>query len=154
MKIYLGSDHAGVVLKGKIVEYLIDQKYDIEDLGTFDEQAVNWVQYGAEVAQKVSLDPLNACGILICGTGLGMSIVANKYRGVRAALCNEVNLAEMSRKHNNANILAMGARIIEADKARQIVDVWLNTEFEGGRHQKRLDYLTDPVEKNNFIPGE
>ena len=150
-KIYLASDHAGFELKEKLKNYLQDQGYDftIEDMGTYSTEPVSWTEYGAKAAQKVSEDPENSKGIIICGSGIGMSMVSNKFKNVRAALCNDEYSAEMSRKHNNANVLNMGARVIDLKTAQKIVDKWLHTEFEGGRHQKRLDDLHQ-VEQNSF----
>jgi len=150
MKIYLASDHAGFELKEEVKKYLLNKNLAVEDMGTGSPESVNWAEYGAKAAKKVSEDPDNAKGIIICGSGIGMSMVANKFKNVRAALCNDEYAAEMSRKHNNANVLNMGARVIDKEKALKIVDTWLKTEFEGGRHQKRLDYLHEVVEKENF----
>lgn len=150
MIIYLASDHAGFELKEKVKKYLLDNNFTIEDMGTYSTEPVDWSEYGAEAAQKVSQDPENAKGIIICGSGIGMSMVSNKFKNVRAALCHDLTAAEMSRKHNNANVLNMGARVIDTKKALKIVDKWLHTEFEGGRHQKRIDYLHQVVERMNF----
>jgi ribose 5-phosphate isomerase B len=150
MRIFLASDHAGFDLKEEVKQYLLDKNYDLEDMGTHSADSVNWSEYGAKAARKVSEDPENAKGIIICGSGIGMSMVSNKFKNVRAALCSDEYAAEMSRKHNNANVLNMGARVTDKEKALKIVDTWLNTEFEGGRHQKRLDYLHQTVEKENF----
>lgn len=150
MKIYLASDHAGFELKEEIKKYLLENNFTIEDMGTHSTESVNWVEYGAKAAGKVSQDPKNSKGVLVCGSGIGMSIVSNKFKNIRAALCNDQYAAEMSRRHNNANVLTMGARVIEKDDALSILEVWLKTGYEGGRHQKRLDYLHDMVEKNNF----
>jgi ribose 5-phosphate isomerase B len=150
MKIYLASDHAGYELKEAIKAYLEEQRFTVEDMGATSVESVNWAEYGAKAAGKVSQDPLHARGILVCGSGIGMSIVANKFRQVRAALCHDSYAAEMSRKHNNANVLTLGARVTDKATALKIVEIWLNTEFEGGRHQKRLDYLEGVVERGNF----
>jgi ribose 5-phosphate isomerase B len=150
MIIYLASDHAGFELKEKVKKYLLDNNFTIEDMGTHSDESVNWSEYGAEAAQKVSEDPGNTKGIIICGSGIGMSMVSNKFKNVRAALCHDLHAAEMSRKHNNANVLNMGARVIDTKTALEIVDKWLHTEFEGGRHQKRIDYLHRVVERMNF----
>jgi ribose 5-phosphate isomerase B len=150
MQIFLASDHAGFELKEEVRKFLLNKNFAVEDMGTSSTESVNWAEYGAKAAKMVSEDPENAKGIIICGSGIGMSMVSNKFRNVRAALCNDEYAAEMSRKHNNANVLNMGARVIDKEKALKIVDVWLNTEFEGGRHQKRLDYLQQTVEKENF----
>ena len=150
MKIYLASDHAGFELKEDIKKYLAEKNISYEDMGTFSTESVNWVEYGAKAADKVSQDPEHSQAVLVCGSGIGMSIVANKFKNVRAALCNDPYAVEMSRKHNNANVLTMGARVIDKDEAYQILDIWFKTPYEGGRHQTRLDYLRDFVEKNNF----
>ncbi len=150
MKIYLASDHAGYDLKQIVIRYIKDKGYKFEDLGTFSKESVNWAEYGAKAAKKVSEDPINTKGIIICGSGMGMSMVSNKFKNVRAALCNDLYSAEMSRKHNDANVLNMGGRVVGRDLALKIVEKWLNTEYEGGRHQKRIDYLTNEIEKINF----
>lgn len=150
MTIYLAADHAAYELKEIIKKHLVEQGFRVEDMGSHSAESVNWAEYGAKAAQRVSQDPEDARGIIVCGSGIGMSMVSNKFKGVRAALCNDVYAAEMSRRHNNANVLNMGARVIEKELALKIVDTWLDTPFEGGRHQKRLDYLHDVVESNNF----
>lgn len=150
MTIYLASDHAGFDLKEKVKKHLLENNLPVEDLGTHSTDSVSWSEYGAKAAAKVSADPEHSKGIILCGSGIGMSIVSNKFKNVRAALCHDVYTAEMSRKHNNANVLNMGARVIDHNTALKIVDKWLHTEFEGGRHQGRVDYLQGVVEKENF----
>ncbi|MCK4766143.1 MAG: ribose 5-phosphate isomerase B [Candidatus Aminicenantes bacterium] len=150
MKIYLASDHAGFRLKEEVKAYLLQKNYDFEDLGTHSEESVNWVEYGAKAAAEVSADPENSRGIILCGSGLGMSMVSNKFKNVRAALCNDEYTAEMSRKHNNANVLNLGGRVIAKERALGIVEIWLNTAFDGGRHEERIKYLHDNVETPNF----
>ena len=140
MKLVIAADHAGFALKEKISEYLRSQKYSVEDCGAFSADPANWAVYGARAAAMVSADPENTVGILVCGSGIGMSIVANKFKNVRAALCRDEQDARTARGHNNANVLALGARVTDAEKALRIVDVFLHTPFEGGRHQVRLDY--------------
>ncbi len=152
-KLVIAADHAGFALKETLTESLRLQGYEVDDCGAFSANPANWAEFGALAAAKVSADPENKAGILICGSGIGMSIVANKFRNVRAALCHDENAARLARSHNNANVLALGARVIAADSALKIVDVFLTTAFEGGRHQQRLDYLSDNVEnKNHRIP--
>ena len=146
MKLVIASDHAGFALKEKIREYLLGQKYSLEDCGAYSADPANWAEYGAKAAAKVSADPENTVGILLCGSGIGMSIVANKFRNVRAALCHDENDALTARGHNNANVLSLGARVTDPEKALLIVDVFLRTPFEGGRHQLRLDFLSHEVE--------
>jgi ribose 5-phosphate isomerase B len=150
MRIYIASDHAGFELKEEVKKHLLKNKYDVEDMGPYSLDPVNWAEYGAKPAKEVSKDPIHSKGIAICGSGIGMSIVSNKFKNVRAALCNDEYSAEMSRKHNDSNILNMGARVIAKERALRIVDIWLNTEFDGSRHQIRLDYLSNKVEETNF----
>ena len=137
MKISIGSDHAGYVLKDFIVDYLKQNKHTITDFGCNSAESVDYPDY----AHKVCVDFIRKkCnyGILICGTGIGMSMAANKVAGVRAALCKDAYSAEMTRKHNNANILCLGARNTEPYIIKQIVDAFLTTEFEAGRHEIRI----------------
>jgi ribose 5-phosphate isomerase B len=153
MKIVAASDHAGFELKETIREHLLRQGYAVEDCGAFSAMPSNWADFGARAAAKVSADPRRTVGILVCGSGIGMSIVANKFPNVRAALCHDENAARMARSHNDANVLALGARVITAETALRVVAVFLGTAFEGGRHQVRLDYLRDSVEKK-IIPTQ
>jgi ribose 5-phosphate isomerase B len=138
--IIIGSDHAGYDLKEKLKSYLIEKGYEVEDAGTTSEISVNYVDYGKKVAEAVSSGRVPR-GILICGTGIGMSMVANRYKNVRAALCSDLFSAKMSRLHNDANILALGGRIIGDILAFELVQTWLSTEFEGGRHLERIKKL-------------
>ncbi|WP_460176086.1 ribose 5-phosphate isomerase B [Thermodesulfovibrio hydrogeniphilus] len=144
MKIAIASDHAGVELKEFVKNLLTDMGYVVFDMGTESSScSVDYPDYAHSVAQGVS-EGIYDRGILICGTGIGMSIVANKVKNVRAALCNDLFTAKMSRLHNDANILCMGARVIGIGLAKEIVKIWMTTPFEAGRHSKR-------VEKINFI---
>ncbi len=136
--VIIGCDHAAFKLKETVKAHLESKGLPVEDAGTFGETSVDYPDIGAMVSSKVSSGEFKR-GILICGTGIGMSMVANKYAHVRAALCNDLFSAVMSKKHNNANILAMGGRVIGDILALEIVDTWLDTDFEGGRHQRRLD---------------
>jgi len=136
-QIVIGSDHAAYQLKEKIRQYLIEKGMDINDVGTYSENSVDYVEFGIKVSTMVSTGKYER-GILLCGTGLGMSMVANKFPHVRAALCNDLFSAIMSRRHNDSNILAMGGRVIGEELARQIVKTWLETPFDGGRHQLRI----------------
>lgn len=140
MKIVLGSDHAGFELKEDLRAYLTEQKVEVIDLGAYDEKPADYPDIGASVAQKVSRGEV-ARGILICGSGIGMSIVANRFPGVRAALCHDLYTARMGREHNDANLLILGGRLIGKGLAREILKVWLETEFQGGRHQRRLEKI-------------
>ncbi|GBE03382.1 MAG TPA: ribose 5-phosphate isomerase B [Nitrospirae bacterium] len=141
MKIAIGCDHAGVAMKNEIIPVLDGLKIEWEDFGTKDEESVDYPDFGEKVSSAVSTGKVDR-GILICGTGIGMSIVANKFPGVRAALCQEDYSAKMSRLHNNANMLVLPGRVIEIGTAIDIVKTWFTTDFEGGRHQKRLDKIT------------
>lgn len=136
--IIIGCDHAAYQLKEKIKELLVSKGYSVEDVGTHSETSVDYPDFGVQVASQVS-DGTHQRGILMCGTGLGMSMVANKYSNVRAALCTEPFSASMSRRHNDSNILVLGGRITGEELAFEIVDVWLKTAFDGGRHQSRIE---------------
>ena len=138
--IIIGCDHAAYPLKEKVKAHLIEIAIDVEDVGTDSEISVDYSSFGAKVASQVSTGRFDR-GILLCGTGLGMSMVANKFPHVRAALCNDLFSAIMSRRHNNANILVMGGRVIGEALAEEIVHAWLETPFEGGRHQERIDHF-------------
>jgi len=140
MKIAIASDHAGYDLKEKIKEFL--SEYEIVDFGTENSDSMDYPDTGFEAAEAVANGDCER-GILICGSGLGMSIVANKVPGIRAALCQTKQFAELSRRHNNSNILVLSGRFISEYLAKEIIDVWFNTEFEGGRHQKRLDKISN-----------
>ncbi len=137
-RIIIGCDHAAFEMKEKIKTFLISLGIEVEDAGTDGEQSVDYPLYGASVASAVS-EGRHRRGILLCGTGLGMSMVANRFPGVRSALCGGLFAAIMSRRHNDANILVIGARVTGDLLALEIVRTWLETPFEGGRHQRRLD---------------
>ena len=139
-RIIVGSDHAGYPMKEKVKAHLLERNIEVEDVGTHSEESVDYTDFGKAVAGKVS-DGAFERGILICGTGLGMSMVANRFTGVRAALANDLFSAVMSRRHNDANVLVMGGRLIGDILALQLVDTWLETPFEGGRHQRRLEKM-------------
>lgn len=151
MKIAVGSDHAGYELKEKIAEHLKNQGLMVEDYGTNGNNSVDYPDFAVAVAEAVSQGKIDR-GILICGTGIGMSIAANKFPHVRAALCYDAYSAEMSRRHNNANILVLAGRVLKSDLAINMVDIWLKTEFEGGRHKSRIDKI-GKIEKR-FMKGE
>ena len=138
-KIIIGSDHGGYNLKQVIIEHLNDIGYEIEDLGCYSTESCDYPVIAKSVSEKVLES--DAQGILVCGTGIGMSIAANRYDGIRASHCTDTFTARMTRMHNNSNILCLGERITGAGLALDIVDIWLNTEFEGGRHQKRIDMI-------------
>ncbi|MEE8348601.1 MAG: ribose 5-phosphate isomerase B, partial [Acidobacteriota bacterium] len=140
MQISIGCDHAGFELKEKLKQFLQDTEHQIVDEGTFNGESTDYPDFAASVAQAVSQGRSDR-GILVCGTGIGMSIAANKLPRVRAALCHSVETAHLSRQHNDANVLAIGARVLDTDLAVAITSEWLKTEFEGGRHQARLDKI-------------
>ncbi|GAB4405602.1 MAG: ribose 5-phosphate isomerase B [Thermodesulfovibrionales bacterium] len=140
MRVGIGCDHAGLELKKEITSLLKEMGMDCVDYGTNGPQSVDYPDFGEKVSKAVSKGDLDR-GVLICGTGIGMSIVANKFPGIRASLCNELFTARMSRLHNDANILVIGGRIVGKDLAREIVRVWFSTPFEGGRHENRLDKI-------------
>ncbi len=135
--IVTASDHAGLPLKRLVIRYLADQGLEVEDFGTKDEEAVDYPDFAHRLAERVAGGE-GVRGILICGTGLGMSMAANRHPGVRAALCHDAYTAEMARRHNDANVLCMGARVLGSGVAEQIVDLFLATPFEGGRHERRV----------------
>ncbi len=142
MKLAIGCDHGGFELKEEVLKFLKTiANIQVQDLGPAGKDSVDYPDYGARISESVSSGAADR-GILICGTGIGMSIVANRYPGVRAALCHDHFTAQMSREHNDANILVMGERVIGKGVALEIVKTWLDTEFAGGRHQKRLDKIT------------
>ncbi len=148
MIVSLGSDHAGFPLKEKIKEHLLERGYEVLDMGTTSRDSTHYPIFAKEVALSVQEGRAQR-GILICGTGIGMSITANKFKGVRAALCCNEYMARMSRLHNDANVLCLGDRVIGEELALAIVDVWLETPFEGGRHEKRVDLIKE-IEKENL----
>ena len=140
MKVALASDHAGYDLKETIKSYLTEKQYEVIDLGPYSSDSVDYPDFAKKLTNEV-LTKKAEFGIGICGTGIGISISCNRVKGIRAALCSEPVSAELTRKHNNANILNLGARIVGDELAKGIVEVFLNTEFEGGRHQRRIDKI-------------
>ena len=141
MKIALAADHGGFELKEKVKTYLQGKTgIEVLDLGTNCEDSVDYPNYGKACGEAVINGEADK-GIVVCGTGIGISIAANKVKGVRCALCTNEFMAEMASKHNNANVLSLGGRVLEPEQAFKIIDVWMNTEFEGGRHQRRVDLL-------------
>lgn len=148
MQVALASDHGGFELKEELKNFLKTLGIEPVDLGTFDEDSVDYPDFGALVAGKVSRGELDR-GILICGTGIGMSIVANKFPKIRAALANDLYSSRLSREHNDANILILGGRIVGKELAKEIVKVWWETPFAGGRHQKRIEKI-EAIERERF----
>ena len=141
MKIALGSDHAGFELKTSVKAYLESLGHQIEDFGTFSPESVDYSDFGIAVGEAVASGRCER-GVVCCGSGIGISIACNKVRGIRCALCLDTEMAELSRRHNDANVLAMGGRLTDFEEGRNIIDVWLSTPFEGGRHQRRIDKIS------------
>lgn len=145
MKIGIGNDHVAVELKNEIKKHLILNDYEVINYGTDSTDRFNYPESGEAVANAVVNGDVD-CGILICGSGVGISLAANKVNGIRAVVCSEPYTAKLSKEHNNTNILAFGSRVVGSELAKMIVDNWLNAEFEGGRHQTRIDMISD-IEK-------
>ena len=146
MKIGIGNAHSALELKAAIISFLKEQGHEVVAYGTNSSESCDYPVYGEIVARAVAAGEVEQ-GILICGTGLGISLAANKVKGIRAAVCSEPFTAKMARVHNNCNILAFGARVVGAELAKMIVETWLDAEFEGGRHQRRVDLITAIEEK-------
>lgn len=142
MKIAIGCDHGGIVLKPAVIDTLTELGAEVEDFGTYDESSVDYPVYGLKVAEAVASGECDA-GVLMCGTGIGISISANKVKGIRAAVTTNTFMAEMTKRHNNANIIALGGRVVTPVEAKEIVKAWYTAEYEGGRHQRRLDMIAD-----------
>lgn len=140
MRIAVGSDHRGYELKSHLQQLLIDRGHDVVDVGTHDGQSVDYTDFAEQVCCKV-LRGEAARGILICGTGIGMSITANKFPGIRAATCHDPRTAGICRRHNDVNVLCLSADTLQVPELRDIVDAWLDTPFDGGRHQRRIDKI-------------
>jgi len=145
-KIAIASDHAGREVKDDLTEFLKGLGYEVIDMGVNSDSSVDYPDYGSPVAEKVSGGAIERA-VLLCGTGIGMSILANKYKGVRAALVSDVYSARMAKEHNDANILVIGGRVVGKGLARELVKEWLEAKFIGGRHQRRLDKIRDIEEK-------
>jgi ribose 5-phosphate isomerase B len=146
VKMGIGNDHIGYQLKLEITDYLKALGHEVVDFGHHNEERTDYPIYGEKVANAVANKEVD-CGIVICGTGVGISISANKVNGIRAVVCSEPYSAKLAKQHNNANILAFGARVIGVETAKMIVDEWLYAEYEGGRHQRRIDMISDIEEK-------
>ena len=140
MNVAIGSDHAGFKLKNEMLVYLLEKGVELQDFGPDSADSVDYPDFAHKVAESVA-DGDNDLGILICGSGNGVCITANKHKGIRAALAWEEEIASLARQHNNANILCVPARFVSKQKAFKIVDAWLNAEFEGGRHQNRVSKI-------------
>lgn len=142
MKIVIGSDHVGYDYKEEIKEYLADKNIQVIDVGTFGKERCDYPVSSYKAAKKIVEGEADA-GILICGTGVGISLAANKVKGIRACVCSEPYTAQLSKKHNNTNVLAFGARVVGIELAKMIIDAWLEAEYEGGRHAKRVQMLSE-----------
>lgn len=140
LKIAIGSDHVGLELKPVIVDYLKELGHEVEDFGAYTKERTDYPIYGVKVAEAVVKGDYN-CGIVMCGTGVGISIAANKVKGIRAVVCSEPYSAKLSKEHNNTNILAFGSRVVGSELAKMIVKEWLDAKFEGGRHSNRVNML-------------
>lgn len=147
MRIGIANDHSAVGMKNEIKAYLESQGYEVVNFGTDTEASCDYPEYGEKVANAVANGEVDR-GIAICGTGVGIGLACNKVHGIRACTCSEPYSAEYSRRHNNANIITFGARVIGIETAKQIVDVFMKTEFEGGRHERRVDQLMDIEARN------
>lgn len=146
MKLAIGNDHAAVEMKQEIAAYLKEKGHEVINVGTDSHDSCNYAEFGEKVGNLVASGEVDG-GVLICGTGVGISIAANKVDGVRACVCSEPLSARLSRQHNNSNIIAFGARIVGIETAKMIVDCWLEAEYEGGRHERRVGYIREIEEK-------
>ena len=151
MKIAIGSDHVGYELKGKVIAHLKEKGIEVKDFGTNSTERTDYPIYGEAVANAVASKEFDK-GILICGTGVGISLAANKVNGIRAVVCSEPYSALLSRQHNDTNILAFGARVVGLDLALMIVDTWLSGVYEGGRHARRVQMISDIEERQKNKP--
>lgn len=147
MKIAVGCDHGGLEHKNAIAQHLKSEGFEVEDFGIYENKSVDYPEIALKVANSIK-NGENELGILVCGTGIGMSLAANKVNGIRAAACSEHFSAKYTRLHNNSNILCLGGRVIGIGTALELCDIFVNTEFEGGRHQRRIDMITE-IEKSN-----
>lgn len=141
MKIAIASDHTGVELKSEIIKYLKELGHEVYDFGTNSAESIDYPIYGKKVSEEISKGNYDG-GVLICGTGIGISLAANKVKGIRAAVCSEPYSAKLSKQHNNSNIIAFGARVVGVDLAKMIVKEWIEAKFEGGRHLKRVELIS------------
>lgn len=148
-KVYIGADSAGFLLKNEIKAHLENNGYECVDLGCDSTESCHYPVFASKVCEAVQGDLLGSFGILVCGTGIGMSMCANKHRGIRAAVCSDTYSAKMTRCHNDANVLCIGARVIGSCLALDIVDAFLGAEYEGGRHAVRVDMITTIESKNS-----
>ena len=153
MKLAIGNDHVAVEMKKEIKEYLEEKGYEVINVGTDSSERFNYPVSGYKVARMVADGEVDG-GILICGTGVGISLTANKVHGIRACVCSDPYTARLSKQHNNTNIIAFGARVIGIETAKMIVDEWLNAKYEGGRHQVRIDQIKEIEETQHLKAAE
>ena len=153
MKLAIGNDHVAIDMKNEIKEYLESKGYEVIDVGTNSAERFNYPVSGYKVAKMVANKEVDA-GVLICGTGVGISLAANKVHGIRACVCSDPYTAKLSKQHNNTNIIAFGSRVIGIETAKMIVDEWLNAEYEGGRHQTRIDMIHEIEETQHLKAAE
>ena len=146
--IAIGCDHGGLKIKNAVIEYLRENDIEFNDYGCYSDESVDYPIFAYQVAKNVA-DGTAELGIICCGTGIGVSMAANKVKGIRAAVCTDEFCAEMTRRHNNANILCMGGRVIDEAKAVKLASIFLNTPFDGGRHEKRVDMISE-IENGSF----
>lgn len=151
-KISIASDHAGYDLKESVIAFLLHQGWEVDDLGPENSESVDYPDYGVKMAKSVSEKKVER-GIVICGTGIGMSIVVNRFPEIRGTLCADVYTAKLCRQHNDSNILIMGGRVVGKGLAQEIVRTWLETPFEGGRHQRRIEKI-EQIDSQSKIKGE
>ena len=142
MKLVIASDHAGFFLKNTLKDFLLQKKIDCTDLGPFNVDSVDYPDYARLLSEKVQQGVADA-GVLVCGTGIGISIAANKMKGIRAAVVSDLFSARMAKEHNNANVLALGARVLDEEKAKRVLWAWIKARYAGGRHQQRLDKIKE-----------
>jgi len=142
MKIAIGCDHGGLEHKNAIAEHLRSRGFEVEDFGIYEQVSVDYPDIAVKVCESIA-SKKNELGILVCGTGIGMSLAANKFKGIRAAVCSEHFSAKYTRLHNNSNVLCLGGRVVGIGTALELVDLFVDTEFEGGGHQKRIDKITE-----------
>ena len=147
MKIAMGNDHTAVELKNIIKAFVEEKGYEVLDLGTNSAESCDYPVYGEKVGRAVAQGEADL-GIVICGTGVGISLAANKVKGIRACVCSEPYTAKLSKMHNNSNVLAFGARVVGSEMAKMITEEWLNAKYEGGRHQRRVDMLAEIENRN------
>ncbi len=152
-KLAIGNDHAATDMKFEIIAYLQEKGYEVVNVGTDTHESMNYPVSGYKVAKLVATGEVDG-GICICGTGIGISLAANKVKGIRAVACSEPYSARLSRMHNNSNVLCFGARVIGIETAKDIVDAWLGAEFEGGRHQARVDMISEIEEAQSLAAAE